>query len=137
MDSTLKIKILQVLRTYLSNNQTVKLFFEYLITQDPETVLDYTFECVGLFKHEASAHSAFEKLSRNMIVWNDPSFEKFLNSEKEEDNFLETPLTVAEGALKCKCGSKRIFSFSKQTKSGDESTTVFALCSKCKSKWIV
>ncbi len=79
----------------------------------------------------------FLKLKSQLLVWQDSSFEQFLKIEKEEDNFLESPLEVAEGAIKCKCGSERVFSFSKQTRSGDESTSVFALCSSCKSKWVL
>lgn len=63
-------------------------------------------------------------------------FEKYKNDENAYLNFLECP-EVEEGMFECrKCKSKKIFTTSKQTRSGDESTTVFARCSNCKFGWI-
>mgnify|MGYP003346851873 CR=1 FL=1 len=43
---------------------------------------------------------------------------------------------VAEGDLQCgKCNSKRIHRIEKQTRSADESATVFCCCSECGSRW--
>lgn len=56
--------------------------------------------------------------------------------ELEYDDFMVKPHDVVSGVLVCgKCGSDKIYSFSKQTRSGDESMTVFAMCPKCKHKW--
>ncbi len=59
------------------------------------------------------------------------SFEQFLKIEKEEDNFLESPLEVAEGAIKCKCGSERD-SLLVNKPEVVMKYSVFALCSSCK-----
>lgn len=43
---------------------------------------------------------------------------------------------VAEGDLQCgKCKSKRIHRIEKQTRSADESATVFCHCSECGNRW--
>lgn len=64
-------------------------------------------------------------------------FLKFKKDEDEYINFLECP-EVEEGMFECsKCGSKKIFTTSKQTRRGDEATTVFARCSQCKNGWVV
>ena len=43
---------------------------------------------------------------------------------------------VAEGDLQCgKCKSKRIHRIEKQTRSADESATVFCCCSVCGNRW--
>jgi DNA-directed RNA polymerase subunit M/transcription elongation factor TFIIS len=88
-------------------------------------------------KEEVDVSEIFKKLRDDVLIWKDLSFDKMLKIEQEEDDFLETPLEVAKGAIKCKCGSERVFSFSKQTRGGDESTTVFALCSACRSRWVL
>jgi DNA-directed RNA polymerase subunit M/transcription elongation factor TFIIS len=54
----------------------------------------------------------------------------------EEDSFMTTPPEVESGVLVCnKCGSDRTFSYSKQTRGGDEATTIFSTCAECGTKW--
>lgn len=51
--------------------------------------------------------------------------------------FLENPFTVIEGADSCNfCGSRRIYSYQRQTRSCDEPSTTFSTCVDCKKKWI-
>ncbi len=49
--------------------------------------------------NECDINDLFLKLKSQLLVWQDSSFEQFLKIEKEEDNFLESPLEVAEGAI--------------------------------------
>lgn len=64
-------------------------------------------------------------------------FEKHIKDEKEYLNLLECP-NVEEGMFQCqKCKSNKVFTMSKQTRSGDEATTVFAKCSQCKFGWVI
>ena len=63
-------------------------------------------------------------------------FDIIRKKEQEHDDFLINPFEVSEGVLECsKCGSKQTISTSKQTRAGDESTTVFAMCVKCNATW--
>ena len=51
--------------------------------------------------------------------------------EKEEAQEI-----VAEGDITCpKCKSKRVHRVEKQTRSADESATVFCHCSECGTRW--
>lgn len=69
-------------------------------------------------------------------VWKLPVFEKLIVMEKEFDIYQVTPYEVEDGVLQCKkCGSHRVFSTSKQVRSGDESTSVFAKCVMCNCSW--
>ena len=63
------------------------------------------------------------------------AFEKFRISQQEQDDFVTSPAEVEEGVLECKCGSKRTISFTLQTRSGDEGTSVWARCVECGNKW--
>lgn len=66
-----------------------------------------------------------------------PCFKKFVKEEEEYFNFLNCP-DVEESIYTCgKCKSKKIYMFSKQTRAGDEATTVFAICTSCKNNWIL
>jgi len=55
--------------------------------------------------------------------------------QDEQDDFIENPFEIEEGVIECKCGSKRVFSYSKQTRSADEPMTTYAECVECSSKW--
>lgn len=77
------------------------------------------------------------KTGENRCCLESKCFDKFKKEEEDFINFLEYS-NVEDGMFECmKCKSKKIFTTSKQTRRSDESTTVFALCSKCKNKWIV
>ena len=140
IDIKTRVKLLKILSQHLSNHKNIKLFYDHLLTKD----VDFIFEFLGFMESidgsnnvEHQLVNLLDKIKTGKLGWNDSTFDKLLRIEEEEDEFLETPLEVAEGAIKCKCGSERVFSFSKQTRGGDESTTVFALCSSCKSKWVL
>lgn len=75
--------------------------------------------------------------NKNNLGFNSDCFIKYKKDEQEYLQLLECP-EVEEGMFTCEnCNSKKIFTMSKQTRSGDESTTVFARCSECKKGWIV
>lgn len=42
---------------------------------------------------------------------------------------------VAEGELRCKCGSRRVQSHVLQTRSCDEAASIFARCASCGHAW--
>lgn len=74
-------------------------------------------------------------LKDNKYYWNHSVFKVVTNKIREQDEFLLNPFEVEEGVLECHCGSKRVFSYSKQVRSSDEKTTIFAQCVECKKKW--
>lgn len=75
--------------------------------------------------------------SINDYLYNDDAFKEAVAEIERENEFLENPFVVVEGGIECsKCGSKRVYSFQKQTRSCDEPSTTFNTCVNCKSKWI-
>ena len=77
-----------------------------------------------------------ENIKNNMIGWKHPIYKDIFNRLQEYDEFIIKPFEVEEGVTECKkCGSKRVFTFNKQTRSSDEPTTTFANCAKCKTHW--
>jgi hypothetical protein len=78
----------------------------------------------------------FDKNLEGDDVWKLPVFDKLSAMETEFDTYQITPYEVEDGVLQCKkCGSHRVFSTSKQVRSGDESTSVFAKCVVCNCSW--
>ena len=74
----------------------------------------------------------FTSIRQNHIGWNHPVFQTFKEYQREYDDFLTKPPELEEGVIECsRCGSKKTFSFSKQTRRADESATVFVRCANC------
>jgi DNA-directed RNA polymerase subunit M/transcription elongation factor TFIIS len=77
-------------------------------------------------------------LNNDKLLWAHPIFDEERKRIVEENDFMTQPYEISEGVLQCaKCHCRKIFSFSKQTRSADEPTTVFALCSNtnCNHRW--
>ena len=74
-------------------------------------------------------------IKNGKLNWKRDDMNKMILEEIEQDNFIIKPFEMEEGVLECKCGSKRVYSYSKQCRGGDESSTTFATCLKCKSQW--
>lgn len=74
----------------------------------------------------------FCNVKQRNIGWNHTFFKTFQKEQEEYDQFLVSPPEVEEGVIQCsRCGSKKTFSFSKQTRRADESATVFVRCAEC------
>lgn len=83
------------------------------------------------------------EIKNNNLGWNHSTFQNVKKCMEEQDNFIENPFEVAEGVFEChkilangnKCGSKRVFSYTKQVRSADEPESIFATCCACGAKW--
>lgn len=70
-------------------------------------------------------------------VWKMSNFQRYSIEASEYDNYIISPHEVQEGVLQCrKCSCRKVFSFSRQVRSGDEPMTVFATCTKCRHQWV-
>ena len=76
-----------------------------------------------------------KSIKNNEILWKHQSLKDLIDDEIEQDDFIIQPFEIVEGIAECRCGSKRVYSYTKQTRGGDESSTTFNECLKCKSKW--
>jgi DNA-directed RNA polymerase subunit M/transcription elongation factor TFIIS len=95
------------------------------------------FQFINDFKNNKNSLQHFlNQIKNRKIHWNNNYFKEMIDREIEQDNFLIKPIEIEEGVLECKCGSKRVFSYQKQCRGGDESSTTFAECVACKSKWV-
>lgn len=90
------------------------------------------FEILAEYLCSTSVNDVVAAVKQKKLGWNHPSFEPFEKKQNEFDDFLIHPPEVEEGVIEChRCGSKKTFSFSKQTRRADESSTVFVRCSNC------
>lgn len=77
-----------------------------------------------------------DDIEKNNFMYQNDRFDSIREKISEYDKFIIKPFEVDEGVLTChKCNSNKTFSYTKQTRSGDEATTVFAVCTNCNARW--
>ena len=97
---------------------------------------DNIYNIIGYIIQGEKLNDLLKNIKKGNLTWNNPNFQIYNDRIKEQDDFIENPFEVEEGVLECnKCNSKRVYSYSKQVRSGDEGTTVYAQCVACKTKW--
>ncbi len=102
------------------------------ITNEYKAVL---YQVVGDVINGKCTDEIIEGLSKEYTGWKHKSFDSMKMRQDEQDEFIQNPFEVEEGVLECRCGSKRVYSYQKQTRGSDEPSTTFAECVACKSKW--
>ena len=129
-------QVKNILSKYLTVEKNVDIFSKHIARVGDEDLLDQIlFElCVDL-NAKKSIKECYKKLVSGAYAYGEKAFEKFRISQQEQDDFVTSPAEVEEGVLECKCGSKRTISFTLQTRSGDEGTSVWARCVECGNKW--
>lgn len=130
----------QYLKKYFGKQKNI----DYILkkTNDPDQRIKI-YEILCMINNPNNDLTSDENLSNiialiknNQLLWSNSFFEKEKLKLEEENDFILCPYELSDGVLTCqKCESQKIFSFSKQTRSMDEPTTIFAFCSNCKNKW--
>lgn len=105
------------------------------IEEDDKQELLYEIS-LHLLNNKKSIKELIYFLDKGTLGYNHPRYEELRFQQEEEDRFATTPFEIEEGVLECeRCGSKKTFSFQKQTRSADEGATTFAQCVECGNKW--
>lgn len=88
-------------------------------------------------KNTLPSKNILENLEKGKILWNQSIFETIKKHIEEQDDFIVNPYEVEIGVLKCRnCGSEKILTRSKQTRSSDEATSSICKCTNCKANWV-
>ena len=128
----------KVLSKYISSEKNIKLLEKKIneITNNQEEYKKLILELIHYKRNGTSSKELLKLLKSNKVLESGSSYEEYKIKLEEHDRFLIKPFEVDEGVLECgKCGSNKTISYTKQTRSGDESTSVFALCYNCNNKW--
>jgi len=115
-----------------------KHIFEVTMNSGQNMEYDYKrnlYQIIGDVMNKKKLEELLKNIKQKQIGWNHASFDFARAQMEEQDDFIENPFEVEEGVIDCKCGSKRVFSYSKQSRSADEPMTTYAQCVKCNSKW--
>lgn len=94
------------------------------------------FQIIGDIGKGVDLKTIVSNLKKGKVLRKHPVFTDIKNRIEEHDDFIVNPFEVEEGVTSCtKCGSTRVFTYSKQVRGCDEPMTTFAQCVKCKVKW--
>ena len=144
MESELRNKGKSALRTVLNDERNIDIIekhiynitskkYPYNISENYNINL---YQIIGDILNGKKLNEILSDIKKTKIGWEHKSFDEMVNCMAEQNGFLQNPFEVEEGVFQCKaCGSRRVFSFSKQERSCDEGTSVYAQCVACKSKW--
>jgi DNA-directed RNA polymerase subunit M/transcription elongation factor TFIIS len=139
-------KGIQCMSLLLKNEQNINIFdkniYEYVSNKyDDEDDIEKNYiyciyEVLSLIKEGNKLKDIINDIKNSNLEWKNKFYNDLMNEEIEQDNFIENPFEIEEGVLECKCGSKRVFSYQKQSRSADEPMSTYATCVACKNKWI-
>lgn len=133
--------ISQSLGHYVQNKCNVDLLSDAIVDAHNRTGIDcdeLLCNCVGvILKHSVQdAYDYITEINEYADLYSTSEFDHAKQLHEEEQLYLTKPIEVEEGVNVCnKCGSNRCMSYSKQTRSSDEGTTVFCMCAKCGAVW--
>lgn len=140
--SEMRKKGIQALGSVLKNDKNIKIIEKYIHSYANCDVSDYEkiyrkviFEIIGDIHNNVNLKTIVNNIKLKLVGWNHPTFTDIKNRIDEHDEFIINPFEVEEGVTICKCGSKRVFTYSKQTRGADEPMTTFAKCVSCKTSW--
>lgn len=126
------------LKTVLTKEQNVNTLEKYIFdisNGDEKPYKKILYETIQDISNGNKIPDILSNIKNKNVLWKHKSLETFIKEEEEQDEFIINPFQVEEGIVECRCGSKRVYSYSKQCRSGDEGITSFHQCLKCKSKW--
>ena len=130
------------LKTILTNTQNIDTFEKYVYNysinfENCESIyLQTIYEIINDISEKLKLNDILENIKSNKLGWQNFFFKSMIEDEIDQDNFLKNPFEIEEGVLECNCGSKKVFSYQKQSRSADEPMSTYATCVTCKAKWV-
>ena len=125
------------LKCVLTKEQNIDIIEKNIsdICDDEDTYKKILYQVITDISSGKNLQDILEDIKSHKVLWKHYSLNDFIKEEEEQDEFIVNPFQIEEGIVECRCGSKRVYSYSKQCRSGDEGVTSFHQCLKCKSKW--
>ena len=138
MTDTIREQGILALSEVLKNQQNINVLEKNLwahSNSDSDYYIRVVYQVIGDIIKKQKINDVFSCIKKDEIGWNHHAFANEHAQMEEQDDFIEHPFEIEEGVIECRCGSKRVYSYSKQTRSADEPMTTYAECVKCNSKW--
>jgi transcription elongation factor S-II len=138
MDSDLRQKAISVLRTVLNKEQNITTIEKNIDLNCRKSEVLYNrilYQTLCDIKSGNKLNNILSNIKEKKILWNHSSLEDYIFEEQEQNNFIIQPFEVHEGAITCACGSNRVYSYQKQSRSADEPMSTYSTCMACGKKW--
>lgn len=138
LELSLRTVVKNALKLVVKNESNVNILEKniFQVSNDDENIYkNITFQVVNDIRNGKKLPEVLNDIKNFKVNWKHSSLNEYIQEEIEQDNFIIQPFEIVEGITECKCGSKRVYSFTKQTRGGDEISTTFNECLSCKSKW--
>lgn len=135
---TERSEAITILKTMISDEDASNIESDiHSIYNDCNSYKTILYQVVGdLVDPDQTVESIRMNIQSRNVGWSHPSFKTMSDRIDEQNDFIENPFEVEEGVFQCKiCGSRRVFSYTRQDRSCDEGTSVYAQCVACKIKW--
>lgn len=123
-------------------NKLENLIFD-IDQNDKDNYIFYATQVLDDFKkiariRKADLSNKIEEINAGKYGFTHSSFSKQIEDEFFEIEYVKVPIKVEDGIFTCKsCGSKKVFQYSRQMKSGDENTSVINICGNCSKTWVI
>ena len=137
MEETRK-KGIMALECILNNPKNIKILENNVFIISSDDIDNYNrimLQIIGDVISGKKLNDILKDIKSALVGWKHHSYNDAVIRLEEQDDFIEHPFQVEEGVLECKCGSKKVFSFSKQTRSADEPMTTYVNCLDCGNRW--
>lgn len=83
-----------------------------------------------------SSETVDVKIASGKYGFNHEMFDKLRRRQYDQDEYVANPYEAEEGIVQCgKCKSKRVYSYSVQTRSADEPMSTRSHCTSCGFEW--
>ena len=114
------------------NKQKIFRFLESNTKNQNELFISF-YELYVEYSLQPNLHSLYELMKQKQFVFTHDHFRAEKDLIEEENAFIENPPTISEGIIQCRvCKQNSTISYEKQTRSGDEQSTIFVYCNICK-----
>lgn len=127
-----------LLANIFKQNNNILLFEELIFDKANNNIsiyYDLIYQLSGLVNNY-SIKECYNFIQNDNIGFNLDIFKDNIKNEQIEMEFIDNPFNVVDSILECKCGSKKVLTFAKQTKSCDEGESIFGKCLDCGKRWI-